>query len=398
MPTPPSPVPPDAVEVDARRASGLPAAGVSLRPLVGSLLLSLGVLAAIGYWTFDPTAFGAFARDLNLGLLVAAGGTVAGRVVFGAWRLRHFSGGRIGWADGIRDQIVWDFFAYVTPSTVGGGPFAIAFIARDRQLPTGEATSVVLLAMLVDQVWFALTIPVLLLATLWLDVFPDALGRAGAGALTLFFAGYLIWVLALAYGTLLRPDRLAHAVGWVFRLRLLRRFQEQAARAMDEMQGRSRALRSERVGFFVSGFAITLVPWVCRYLLAVFVLWSVVPDLDALLAFVRSAAMQLGALAVPTPGGAGGVEALYLLFLGPPLQPQALVAPTLVVWRVLSYYVFLAAGSVLVAQARVRPLDRGTGAPSAGSLSADDAAPDAEGPPPDATAAPASWRAPPPPG
>ena len=325
-------------------------ARVSLRPLAWSSLLGLAVLAGIGAATFDAEAFGAFAADLRPSWLAAALATVAGRVVCGAWRLRHFSDGQIGWADGVRDQVVWDFFAYVTPSTVGGGPFAVAFIARDRQLPLGRATSVVLTAMLVDQVWFALTIPALLLAATALDVFPDALGTAGTGALLAFFVGYLVWVAVLAYGTLVRPDRLAAVVGRAFGWRPLRRFRDRAAEAMGEVEERSRVLRQRPAGFFATGFAITLVPWLCRYALAVCVLASVVPGLDAGLAFLRAAALQLGALAVPTPGGAGGVEGLYWLFLGPPLTPDALVAPTLLVWRFLSFYVFIAAGLALVAR------------------------------------------------
>lgn len=331
----------------AETAGGL---RVSRGPAVASVLLSVGVLAGIAFATYDPAAFALFALDLRPAWLVAAAATVVARVGFGAWRLRHFSDGQIGWWAGVRDQIAWDFFAYVTPSTVGGGPFAAVFIARDRQLPLGQATSVILFSMLVDQILFALTVLVLWVAAIWLDVFPASLGTLGTGALAAFLGGYMVWVAVLAYGTLLRPDRLARVVGGVFGWRLLRRFQERAVQAMDDMQERSRALRSKPAGFYLAGATISLVPWLCRYALAVFVIGSVVPDPDALLIFARSAAMQLGALAVPTPGGAGGVEGLYVLFLGPPLQPKALVAPTLLVWRLLSFYAFLAAGAVIVAR------------------------------------------------
>jgi uncharacterized protein (TIRG00374 family) len=319
-----------------------------LRHLAWSLLLSVGVLGVIGVLTFDLEAFGPFLRDLSPWLLGAALGTVVVRVGFGAWRLRHFSGGQIGWREGVRDQIVWDFFAYVTPSTVGGGPFLAVFLARDRQLPLGEATSVVLVAMLVDQVWFALTIPALLVCALWFDVFPQALGTGGASVLMLFFAGYLVWVALLAYGTLVRPQHLARLVGGLFGLRWLRRFRARAVGAMDDMVARSRVLRTQPAAFYAKGFALSVVPWISRYLLAVFVIWSVFPGLDRTLAFLRAAALKLGTLAVPTPGGAGGAEGLYVLFLGPPLVPEPLVAPTLLVWRVLSFYVFIAAGLALV--------------------------------------------------
>lgn len=324
--------------------------GVKTRYMVGSVLLSLAVLAVIGYVTFDPQAFGQFAQHLNVWLLIAAVGTVVVRVLFGALRLRHFSHGQLPLGPSVRYQIVWDFLAYVTPSTVGGGPLLPVFIAREGHLKIGDASSVVLFSMLVDQIIFALTIPALLLAALAIPVFPQVLGTAGSVAMGLFFVGYLAWVGLLAYGTLLRPDHLGRFVAWVFRLPLLRRVRDRAISAVANMEERAHVLRSESFGFYAKGVALSIVPWVARYLLAVFVIWSVHPGVEKLLVFARSAALQLGSLAVPTPGGAGGVEGLYVLFLGPPLQPEALVAPTLFVWRLLSYYAFIGVGFVLVAR------------------------------------------------
>lgn len=345
-------MPQDVREGPARRPDAVAAPSVSpsvsLRPMAWSLLLSAAAMAVIMALTFDASAFGGLMGHLNAGLLVAAVATVALRVVFGAWRLRHYSGGRIGWRGALRGQVVWDFFAYVTPSTVGGGPFVTVFLARDQRLPLGEATSVILFSMLVDQICFALTIPTLLVSALWVDVFPQALGTAGAWALGALFVGYLAWVLVLAYGTLFRPQHLARFVGWAFRWRPLRRFRDRALVAMDDMQGRARALRGQSAGFHARGFVLSLVPWLCRYALAVCVVWSVYPAVDRLLVFLRAAALQLGALAVPTPGGAGGVEGLYVLFLGSTM-PSPLVAPTLLVWRLLSFYVFIAAGLAIVA-------------------------------------------------
>ena len=333
-----------------RRPEAGAAPAVSLRHLVGTLALSVGVLAVIGWATYEPEAFGPFLREIRPWWLVGALATVGLRVAFGAWRLHHFTHGLIAPRDAVRDQIVWDFFAYVTPSAVGGGPFLSVFIARDRQLPLGEATSVVLFAMLVDQIVFALSIPALLLASAYVEVFPQALGTAGTWALMALFGGYLVWVAALAYGTLFRPQHLARLVGRVFRLGPLRRFRERALGAMEDMTDRARTMRTQSAAFYAKGFALSLVPWLCRYALAVCVIASVYPAVDGGLAFLRAAALQIGAVAVPTPGGAGGVEGLYVLFLGLPLVPEAVVAPTLLVWRALGFYVFIAVGAALVAQ------------------------------------------------
>lgn len=327
--------------------AGAPAAGtarVSVRSMLWPLLLSLAVLGLIGYFTFDPAAFGRILRRLNGWLLAAAGATVVTRVFFGAWRLHYFSRGRLSLAEGVRCQIAWDFFAYVTPSTVGGGPFVSVFIARDRGLPLGESTSIILFSMLVDQLCFALTIPVLMLCSAYLPVFPYSLGAVGYWTLVLFFAGFMVWVMLFAYSTLFRPQLLETLVERLFRLKWLRRWRERALEATGDFQERSRVLRSQPLGFYLKGFGLTLMPWISRYLLSLFIIWSVYPSVDKLLVFLRSAALNIGSIALPTPGGAGGAEGLYALFLGPPLIPEALVAPTLLGWRLLSYYLFLAVG------------------------------------------------------
>lgn len=317
---------------------------MSIGSMVWPVLLSLAVLVVIGYYTYDPAVFMQLLRQLNGWLLAAALATVGTRIFFGGWRLHHLSKGQLSLKDGLRSQMAWDFFAYVTPSTIGGGPFVAFFIAKDRNLPLGETTSVILFSMLMDQISLGLTIPLLMASSFYLDVFPQTLGTVGYWLLTAFFVGYMVWILVFAYSTLYRPHLLAKMVGKLFGLKWLRRFRKRAITVMGDMQQGAQMLRSQRPGFYVKGAILTLVPWISRYALSLFIIWSVYPGVDKLLVFLRSIAMNLGSLAMPTPGGAGGVEGLYLLFLGPPLIPEALVAPTLLVWRLLSYYLFIILG------------------------------------------------------
>lgn len=324
------------------------AAGFSRRGVAASLLLSLAVVAAVTAFTFDLEGFRELPRHFNPWLLAAALATLVARVVAGGWRLDYFSGGRLGLGAAVRGQIVWDFFAYVTPSTIGGGPFAPAYLARGRRLSLGEATSVVLFAMLLDQIWFALTVPILLVAGRHVEVIPASLGAVGSWTFTLFMLGFVAWVSLFAYSTLIRPSVLESLVVRLLRLRPLERFRERGTRFMAELRHRSSVLRSQPASFFGKGFALTIVPWISRYLLVVFLVLSVHPALDWPLALLRSVALHLGSIVLPTPGGAGGLEFFYAVLLGP-LMPSSLVAPTLLVWRTLAFYIFIGAGAALVA-------------------------------------------------
>nr|WP_272591857.1 lysylphosphatidylglycerol synthase domain-containing protein [Salinibacter ruber] len=90
---------------------------------------------------------------------------------------------------------------------------------------------------------------------------------------------------------------------------------------------------------------MTALTWLARYALVYLIVRSV-HAADGTLLFARSAAMMLVGLVMPTPGGSGGLEGLYALFIGP-LMPEALLAPTLLTWRLLGYYLFIALGAYL---------------------------------------------------
>ena len=310
-----------------------------------SIVLSLVVLGIIAAFTVKPDTL-SHLRATNWGLLALAPVLVAIRVLAGAWRLQYVARGRLRFAGAVRAQLAWDFFSNVTPSTLGGGPIVPAYISRDSHIPLGESTAFMLFAMLLDQTWIAFGIATVLTGSLVIDLVPDSLGIAGSVTFMIYFSGYLLWVVLFAYATLFRPQFLASLVNRVFSLRLLRRLQDKVSTVMSTLQQRARALRTQRPMFYVKGFLLTVAVWLSRYALVIVILASFHDSLDHVLAFMRTVAMMLGALVMPTPGGAGGVEGLYVLMVGP-LVPQGLIAPSLLIWRILAYYVFLAAGAYL---------------------------------------------------
>jgi uncharacterized protein (TIRG00374 family) len=99
------------------------------------------------------------------------------------------------------------------------------------------------------------------------------------------------------------------------------------------------------VSFYGRGFLLTALLWLSRYAVIFFIVRSL-HLADSVLLFLRSAATLLVGLIVLTPGGSGGLEGVYVLFIGP-LMPKALMAPTLFLWRMVDFYLFIALGSYL---------------------------------------------------
>lgn len=339
---------------DDPAAPGTPdALSVSGRQVALWLLVSLAALMVVGYFTFDAAAFREALGHARPWLLAAALGMAIARIGFGGWRLRYVSGGRLGLAEATRGQIAWYFFANLTPTVIGGGPVATFYVARDADLPVGRSAALMFFCMLLNQLWFVAAIPVLMAADLRLDLLPaETAGAWGTSGLLLGFAGLFVWGLAFAYFTLVRPRRLVELAEWVLRWPLLRRFRERGMREMRSYFRRARRLRGEPPLFFVRGFLLTAPIWLARYAVVSLVVLSLT-GADSLLLYLRSAAMMLIGLIMPTPGGSGGMEGLYALFIGP-LVPETVIAPTLFLWRLLDYYLFIALGALLVVHLRSR--------------------------------------------
>lgn len=331
---------------DGGPTSGGTTSPITLRRIIFPVLLSLAVLVVIAVYTFEPQEFDQIVDRLNPWWMAAAVASVAFRVYLGGWRLAYIARGKLGMAGGMRAQLAWDFFSNVTPSAIGGAPFAALYVARDKQIDIGESTAFLLFSMLLDQLWFALTIPIVVGASMYFEVIPASLGQVGTVGFVIYFVGMLGWVILFGYATLFRPDLLQRIASWIFRFKWLRRFHPRVQNAMRQLRQRARILRSQPPEFYVNGMLLTVGTWVSRYLLLLFVAWSFIDEFDKVLLMLRTAAMTLGSLILPTPGGAGGIEGLYALFIGP-LLPAALVAPTLLVWRFLGYYLFVGLGVFL---------------------------------------------------
>lgn len=355
----PSPFPFDDSALPAEVAAEVdPQKRLSLRGLLVPVLLSVGVLAVILYVTYEPGTFREMARDVNGGLLWLAFGMVGLRILLGGSRLRYISQGTVTLLGGIRGAVAWDFMSAVTPSAVGGAPLAAYFVAKDNRIPVGEATAILLFSMLMDQIWFAFSIPLILLATIYIDVFPPALGAIGAGTITAFFIGMMGWAVFFAYATLIRPQILETVATWIVRMKWLKRFEGRVRRELVQLRRQAAVLRGQPPRFFVFGFLWSAGVWLSRYATLLFVVLSVYPALDAFTFFVRTGAMILTSMAVPTPGGSGGIEGLYLLFLAPLIAKKWLVGPTILTWRIMEYHLFIAAGSVMTAFAVKRRFKR----------------------------------------
>ena len=302
------------------------------------------MMIVLAVWFYEPgtwrLVWGAFdIRWLGLALLLL-GVSVLLRVM----RLRWLLGGRLTSRAAWRVQLWWEFASTVTPSSIGGAPVAIYFLARER-VSVGVASSAALSVMLFEQLWLSTLLFVLFLGAWHLSVVP--FGGAAGGAFSLALMVLWGWTLLLGYLLFVRPDWLSSSGQRICRIAFLRRHQALVRRELEELVRRARQLRQRPVGFLLKGYGITLAAWVARLGVLLAVVASLVPSADWKLLCFRQALLVLGGLFVPTPGGSGGVEGLFMLLVAP-LLPRVFRVPVLVLWRFLTYYVFLLSGITLL--------------------------------------------------
>lgn len=308
-----------------------------------SIALSLISMAIVIYLTYTPGILEHLAPKRLPGIFIAIGVTFL-KVYFFAAKIRFLADKTINWMASVRVALTWDFASAITPSTIGGAPVATYAMTREG-IKLGKSSAIVLYGVLLDQFWYALAVPILIVASLYFNVLPDEIGMVGNVTMFMIYSGLLLYGGLLAYGLLVNPPALKKIVEIVFQLPFLRRFADKVNAEADHLVEYSKELRNKPLKFVLKAFFLSTLSWLCRVALPVIVVLSLLPANEILL-ILRSLAMNLAFLIIPTPGGSGGVEGLFAIFLGPLIDRSGFIGLAVFVWRIITYYISIGIGIV----------------------------------------------------
>ena len=176
-------------------------------------------MAGVIWYTYTPGILAYLAPKRLPGLGIALVVSFL-RVWFSAAKIRFLSAGVISWLGAFRVQLSWDFTSAVTPSTIGGAPMATYAMTKEGQR-LGESTAIILYSVLLDQIWFAIAIPILLVAGIYMDVVPTSVGFLGEASMLILYISLLSYAGVLAYGVLIKPSVISKIIKWFAKLPLL---------------------------------------------------------------------------------------------------------------------------------------------------------------------------------
>ena len=300
-------------------------------------------MALVIYLTYTPGVLDHLAPKRLPGLFIAVGVTLL-RVYFSAAKLRYLADKEIGWAKCFRIMLTWDFASAVTPSTIGGAPIATYAMTREG-MKLGKSSAIILYGVLLDQFYYALAVPILLLAGFYYQVIPPEIGFVGNLTMVLLYTGLLLYAGFLTYGLMINPSSIKRIITWIFRWPLLNRLSDKVNAEADNLEEYSIEIRKKPIGFFLKAMFFTTMGWLCKVALPVIVVLSLLPGPEILL-ILRSLAMNLAFLVIPTPGGSGGVEGLFAVFLGPLISRTSFIGLAVFAWRIITYYISIGLGIV----------------------------------------------------
>lgn len=274
-------------------------------------------------------------------------------------RIRVLSEKDLNWLQAFRVIMLWEFTSAITPSTVGGTAVAVVFVHKEG-ISVGRSTSIVLTTSFLDELYFVIMFPLILLIVGSDILFTTSLQGSGNTLLNnlvlVAVAGYgiiLAWVLFVGYGLFIDPAKIKKGLIWFFGLPVLRRWKDSARRAGEDIIETSYELKRKPFSFWIKAFLATFLSWTSRYWVVNAILVGFFSINDHFLIFARQLVTWIMMIISPTPGGSGFAEIILGRYISDAIPVTAdhavsLALAVAIIWRIISYYPYLIIGASII--------------------------------------------------
>jgi uncharacterized protein (TIRG00374 family) len=272
-------------------------------------------------------------------------------------RLRLLTEKKITFFKSTQIILLWEFASSITPSAFGG-PLAALYLLKKEKITLGKSTSIVLITAFLDELVFIIVLPVLylILGSKLFILNTDCIENAELVKLVPYLKNIVLGVylfllivyVVLFYGLFINAKSLRHAYHILAKLPIINRWKDSLYKAGDDILLASNEAKTKSISFWVKAFSYTFLSWSARYILAFFVIAAMMhsmPDLIDVygkLYFIRT----LSILPL-SPGGIGVAELSFLALLCS-YMPFGLTKIATLIWRFLSYHIYLILGVILI--------------------------------------------------
>ena len=274
-------------------------------------------------------------------------------------RIRILTDKGLTWRQAFRVIMLWEFTSAITPSTVGGTAVAVVFLHKEG-MSVGRSTAVVLATSFLDELYFVIMLPLIILIVGKNALFTTSLQGTGISFLNelapIAGIGYsiiLIWVILVGYGLFFNPMAISKLINQLFCLPILRRWKDSARKAGNDIIESSHELKMKSFSFWIKAFTATFLSWTSRYWVVNAILVAFFPIRDHFLIFARQLVTWIMMIISPSPGGSGFAELILGRYISDQIPVDPLIAGSIalaiaIIWRTLSYYPYLIIGAFIV--------------------------------------------------
>jgi len=269
-------------------------------------------------------------------------------------RLYLLCDGKLTFRAAIEVTLLWEFVSALSPSVVGGSPVAIWMLMKEK-ISVGRGTAIIFITIFLDEIFYLLMLPTVLLSVGSEVVFRPVIegsGAIGTGFYTSFWIAYVViflYTVFLAFAIFIRPQGTNKVFKKLFKTRLLKRWEERGYKMADDLEMASKEFRHKGIVYWLKAGAATIMSWTGRYLVLNCVL-SAFTNLslyEHTVAFARQAIMFVLMLVSPTPGSAGIAETAFEVLFSE-FTPVGLALALAIVWRFITYYPYVFIGIPLL--------------------------------------------------
>lgn len=264
-------------------------------------------------------------------------------------RYRYLTEKKLSWGKCLKVTLLAEFGSAITPSTVGGSSMAILFLTKEK-IPVGQSTTMVFITILLDEMFFITTFPILLLFIPFHELFYSG-NYLTNSVLFLFAIAYALKVIICALliiGLFFKPISIKYFLFQVFKIKPLRRWQKQIVKVGNDLITSSNDLKGKTYTFWLPLIFATILSWSSRYLVINALFMAFFHVENQLLVFARQFVMWVVMLISPTPGGAGLSEFIFNQYLANFIPVAGFTPIIILLWRLLTYYNYLFIGAFLV--------------------------------------------------
>lgn len=267
-------------------------------------------------------------------------------------RFRTLTNRDLPWGKAWKVDMLCEFMSCITPSAVGGSTFGMVFL-NTQGIEFGRATTLMMTTLFLDELFFVVFCPLIVLLTPAAELFDSGGGVFAQGITLTFWLVYsvvFIWTAILFTGIIWKPLWIRKVITKIFKWRLLRRWNAKAIELSDNMIATSVQLKTKPFRFWLEVFGGTALSWISRYLVVNALFFGFVPGSDPhqWVIFAREFVIWIVLMVSPTPGGSGLSEWIFSEYYSDMVTSAGLVLILAVFWRLISYYIYLIIGAIIV--------------------------------------------------